>query len=543
MQASLGEQSSGMTPAAMESASQPENEEAFFEEPGELLRAFSPDRAYREISVLSPLNDALFPIDMAAPIFEWVEKSKDVSRWLVAVNSGTTRGSRYIRCREPRWVPGRDLWESMKRNSLETPVLITILGYREDPETEFISKGLVRIRTSKDAVEAPIMFRRVPPSFSYAERHPELLEWCLADVSSYEAPRIVMSRQPYCTSCHSFSRKGEVLGMDMDYKGDKGAYFLTKPSGDILLDARNFISWNDLPREDGLPGTGLFSRISPDGNFVASTANDLSFLVKISDPYCSQLFFPIQGHLALYSRADARMHLMNTGTERRDIVETDPSWSPDSREIVFSRTVISRDLYRELGGETVFEAEGSGIEELNREYPVQFDVYRVRFNAGAGGVPLPLEGASDNGMSNYFARYSPDGRWIVFTQSRTGLILQPDSRLVIVPAKGGRARVMNSNRSRVNSWHSWSPNSRWLAFVSKENMPYTELYMTHIDAYGNDSVPVLLSRFNKPGYAINVPEFAPILPGDLHTMNLKSSTGVETAGKVPLSPDVAASGR
>jgi hypothetical protein len=33
-----------------------------------------------------------------------------------------------------------------------------------------------------------------------------------------------------------------------------------------------------------------------------------------------------------------------------------------------------------------------------------FDLYRVPFNGGRGGQPEPLEGASHNGMSNYFAK-------------------------------------------------------------------------------------------------------------------------------------------
>jgi hypothetical protein len=47
---------------------------------------------------------------------------------------------------------------------------------------------------------------------------------------------------------------------------------------------------------------------------------------------------------------------------------------------------------------------------MERRYPIPFDLYRIDFNHGRGGVPEPLEGASNNGMSNYFARYSPDGR-------------------------------------------------------------------------------------------------------------------------------------
>jgi Tol biopolymer transport system component len=124
-------------------------------------------------------------------------------------------------------------------------------------------------------------------------------------------------------------------------------------------------------------------------------------------------------------------------------------------------------------------------------------------------------------MSNYFARYSPDGKWIVFTQSKTGIMLQPDSQLFIVPSEGGRARKMNCNRKLFNSWHSWSPNGKWLLFSSKVNSPFTEIFMTHIDENGNDSPPVLLSRFSDSAYAANVPEFVNIKPDAINEIRVQ----------------------
>jgi Flp pilus assembly protein TadD len=116
-------------------------------------------------------------------------------------------------------------------------------------------------------------------------------------------------------------------------------------------------------------------------------------------------------------------------------------------------------------------------------------------------------------MSNYFPKYSPDGKWIVFCKSKSYMLLQPDSELYIVPAAGGVARRLRHNTPRMNSWHSWSSNSRWLVFSSKMNGPYTQLFLTHIDENGNDSPPVLLERFTSPDRAANIPEFVK-LPGD-----------------------------
>ena len=138
---------------------------------------------------------------------------------------------------------------------------------------------------------------------------------------------------------------------------------------------------------------------------------------------------------------------------------------------------------------------------------IKYDLCRVPFNNGKGGVPEPIKGASNNGMSNYFAKYSPDGKWIAFCKAHNYIFLQPDARLYIIPAEGGEARELSCNMSILNSWHSWSPNSRWLVFSSKVNGPYTQLFLTHIDEQGNASPAVVLENFTGNDRAANIPEF------------------------------------
>jgi Flp pilus assembly protein TadD len=92
------------------------------------------------------------------------------------------------------------------------------------------------------------------------------------------------------------------------------------------------------------------------------------------------------------------------------------------------------------------------------------------------------------------------------------MLLQPDSELYIIPAEGGEARRMRCNTGRMNSWHSWSPNGRWLVFSSKSNGPYTQLFLTHIDSDGNDTPAVELAHLTSPVRAANIPEFVNATP-------------------------------
>jgi tetratricopeptide (TPR) repeat protein len=182
-------------------------------------------------------------------------------------------------------------------------------------------------------------------------------------------------------------------------------------------------------------------------------------------------------------------------------------WRPDGESLVFARAP-ARDP----------DPPGVPLAQFANdpgELQIKYDLYRIPFHDGLGGTAEPIAGASGNGMSNTFPKVSPDGRWIVFVECRNGELMRPDSQLYIVPAAGGRARRMRCNTSRMNSWHSFSPNGRWLVFSSKSRSPYTQMYLTHIDAEGNDSPAILIDNTTAANRAVNIPEFVNVAPDGL----------------------------
>jgi Flp pilus assembly protein TadD len=99
------------------------------------------------------------------------------------------------------------------------------------------------------------------------------------------------------------------------------------------------------------------------------------------------------------------------------------------------------------------------------------------------------------------------------------MVMRPDGKLHIVPFEGGEARLMKCNTPQMNSWHTFSPNGRWMAFSSKSRSPYTQLYLTHVDANGNDTPPVLVDNATAANRAVNLPEFANIPKGGLEKID------------------------
>ncbi|UCD89661.1 MAG: PD40 domain-containing protein [Desulfobacterales bacterium] len=485
-----------------------------------ILAKYDRDSSYPGLSITYPYHESVFPPEIAAPTFVWEDTNPLSKSWLAVVRFSSKKKPAVAIVGQKRWTPAKDVWEIIKSNSVHAPAEVAILGIAQQAEYQITSADRISFTTSKHNVESAIFYRQVPLPFILSKKSFERTRWRLGHISSYNKPAVVMENIPVCASCHMFSKDGRFMSMEMNYKNDSGAHFIAPIETHIRLNKDHFFTWSDVPRKGALPPTrGLFGKMSPSGRYVISTVNEISYAAITNDLIFSQLFFPTFGILAIYDVANKKFFML-PGADDYRFVHANPNWSPDEKNIVFARAKTKNEIHEDILNIKT-HIEDTDIYELNKTYNIQFDLYRIPFNQGKGGRPEPLYGASKNGMSNYFARYSPDGKWIVFTQSKTGIMLQPDSQLFIIPASGGIARKMRCNRSLFNSWHSWSWNSRWLLFSSKANTPYTEIFITRVDENGNDSPPVLLSRFSESGYAANVPEFVPIQPDALKMIEIK----------------------
>ena len=459
-----------------------------------------------QLEVRYPLDQTLFPPEIVAPTFVWNDQTESVAEWRVLLRFEGEDSVLRFSTTEASWRPSEADWAEIKRKSTERDAEVAIVGV--GPRDAVASAATVRIRTSTDPVGDSIFYREVPLPFLDVVRDPSRIRWRFGTIDSEESPPIVLENLPVCGNCHSFSRDGSVLGLDVDYGNDKGAYAVLPVSKEMVLDDQKIITWSDYKRNEGDATYGLLSQVSPNGRYVISTVKDRAVFVATPDIQFSQLFFPIKGILVVYDRETGEFKPL-PGADDPAYVQSNPTWSPDGKYVVFART---KAYHKASAADPrgVLLNERDVPEFVERTEPFKFNLYRVPFNDGRGGTPEPIEGASHNGMSNYFAKFSPDGKWIVFCKAKDFMLLMPDSELYIVPAEGGEARRLRANTPLMNSWHSFSSNGRWLVFSSKAYTPYTQLFLTHIDEQGNSTPPVVLERFTAKDRAANIPEFVPI---------------------------------
>jgi len=501
------------------------------------------------IAIDYPAEGSIFPPDITAPTFLWRDPNQNSAVWRIDVEFGDGSAAIHVnsqgermrigeidpRCVSPTnqppelspqqaaartWTPDAGTWAAIKRRSSGRAATVTIAGFPDKRLDHAVSRGRVTIQTSKDPVGAPIFYRDVPLMPSevakgvikpLAPKAVPLIAWRLRNVAEPRS-RVLMEGLHTCANCHSFSRDGKTLGIDVDGpQNDKGLYALVSIQPQMAIRNEDVIAWSSFRGKLGSQvREGFMSQVSPDGQYVVTTikpagteAQQFYYVANFTDYRFLQVFYPTRGILVWYNRATAQVQPL-PGADDPRYVQSNAVWSPDGKYLVFVRA-LAKDAY----------PEGAKLAEYSNdpnETPIQYDLYRIPFNGGKGGRPEPIAGASRNGMSNSFPKISPDGRWIVFVQARNGQLMRPDGQLYIVPVEGGQVRRMRCNTPLMNSWHSFSPNGRWMVFSSKSRSPYTQMFLTHVDENGQDSPAILIENSTAANRAVNIPEFVNIPP-------------------------------
>jgi tetratricopeptide (TPR) repeat protein len=519
------------------------------------------------ITVDYPPRAAIIPPELPPVAFRWRDTASNATLWRVEIAFSDGSSSVVMKTQGDRlrvgeidpicisemnelpvltpeetaghvWRPDVETWAAVKRHSRERDATIIVTGFADSAGQRAVSVGRSTFRTSADPVGAPIFYRDVPLIPSQANGQLGILpkdalkfvKWRLRDIAETRS-RVEMENLPTCANCHSFSADGKTIGIDVDGPmNDKSLYSAVPLRKDTVINTRDVFKWN-TNRED-MGGrklrAGFMSQVSPDGRYILTTLDErdpqnLSRAYGLEEKYYfavyrdyrfGQVFFPTRGVLAWRDVKTGHTEPL-PGADDPRYVQTDGVWSRDGKWIVFAKAEAKTAFPR--GAPAALFANDPN------ETQIQYSLYRIPFNEGRGGKAEPIVGASFNGMSNSFPKITPDTRWIVYVRCKNGQLMRPDSRLYIVPFKGGEARLMKCNTRLMNSWHSFSPNGRWMVFASKARSPYTQLYLTHLDPDGNDSPPILIEDTTAANRAANIPEFVNIQADDFAKLEIPAS--------------------
>lgn len=344
-----------------------------------------------------PAPGSVFPAEFPPPTFLYRDPTPGVTRWIVTISFAT--GSPSLRITAPgepwrpgeidaraaaptnqlpslpqnrkgtrTWKPDAAAWSLMKTRSRHRPFTVAIAGYREANSAEPVSRGTVSIQFSQDPVGAPIFYRDVSLMPSETEKgiiKPlasdalPLIAWRIRDVAKTRS-RVVMAGLHTCANCHSVSRDGKTLGLDIDGpQNEKGLYALVSVRPQTVIRNEDMITWSTFRGKlGGKLRVGFMSQVSPDGRYVITMINDpgpeqseyerrkSNSFPKVS-PDGRWIVF-VQARNGLLMRPDSQLYIVPLagGMARRmrcnpPLMNSWHSFSPNGRWMVFSSKSLS----------------------------------------------------------------------------------------------------------------------------------------------------------------------------------------------------------
>ncbi len=181
---------------------------------------------------------------------------------------------------------------------------------------------------------------------------------------------------------------------------------------------------------------------------------------------------------------------------RKDRLETYPTWSPDGRFLYFCSAPLT----------------WSDRSAIPKDYnEIRYDLVRIAYDVDqdAWGPLETVLSAQDTGKSILLPRVSPDGRWLLFSMCDYGCfpVYRQSSDLYLMDLEAAEQtgryeyRRLAINSEASESWHSWSSNSRWIAFSSKRGSGvFTRTYISYVDPSGKAHKPFVLPQKDPTHY-------------------------------------------
>ncbi|MDI9433659.1 MAG: hypothetical protein QM570_18245 [Planctomycetota bacterium] len=295
-----------------------------------------------------------------------------------------------------------------------------------------------------------------------------------------------------CVNCHTFCNNRPDTMLLSTRSSEYGSAVLLIQDGDVRKVGTKF----------------TYTTWHPSGKVAAYSVNAVSQFFHSSGHEVRDVV-DLDSHLAYYV-VDAGVSKTAPDIARKDRLETYPAWSPDGRYLYFCSAPLT----------------WSQRNVIPKDYDqIKYDLMRISYDVERDEWG-PLEtvlAAEDTGRSILLPRISPDGRWLAFCMCDYGCfpVYRADSDLYVIDLEAavqtGRYEyrpLAAANSEQSESWHSWSSNSRWLAFSSKrDSAPFTRTYLAYVDADGNAHKPVLLPQKDPTFYdsylrTYSVPELA-----------------------------------
>ena len=373
-------------------------------------------------------------------------------------------------------------WKKMMKDASGNTLRVTI---QIKEQGKWLSYTTFPIFVAAEPVDSYLAYRLIEPGYEIWNEM-GIYQRCLEDFR--ESVIINNKRTDYsCINCHSFCLQNPEKML---------FHIRAKFPGTMLVDGNKIEKLNT--KTEQTISALVYPSWHPSGKFVAFSVNDTKQSFHTNDPNRIEVF-DFASDVVVY---DVNRHeiISSQLLSAADVFETFPTFSPDGKTLFFcsADTCMMPDEYNKVKYSLCAISFDADI----RRFGTRVDTL---YNAKARG-----------GKSVSFPRVSPDGRFLMFTLSGYGnfSIWHQDADLYMIDLQTKKTIPLDALNSKdVESYHSWSSNSRWVVFSSRRiDGLYTRPYFAYINSAGEPAKPFLLPQKDVDFYhrfmkSYNIPEF------------------------------------
>lgn len=387
----------------------------------------------------------------------------------------TTNGSNTIE------IPQKEWQETLKQ--AKGKYLKVVVSVWNKQHQEGIKFRDFKITVSNDSITPWIAYRLIPPGYvlwktmGIYQRHLE----------NFEEDCIVSNNENHggCVNCHSFQNFSPKKFL-FHARGKNGCSVLVENGKPERLELEKIDPYFK----------GTYPYWHPKGRFIV-LANCDTHQAFYGESNNKVEVYDLESDLMIYDSQEHKVITDPRFTEKQ-YWETFPAFSPDGKDLYFCQ---------------------AHARNIPKEYAqLKYAILRADFNEanGALGKVDTIYNPHTDGGSASFPRVSPDGRFLLFTESESGTFpiwhKQADLKMIDLKTKK-YVDTTPLNSKDVDSYHSWDQNGKWVIFSSRRlDGRYTRLFMAHFDPKKGFSKPFLLPQENPEHnnermYSYNIPEF------------------------------------
>jgi Tol biopolymer transport system component len=206
----------------------------------------------------------------------------------------------------------------------------------------------------------------------------------------------------------------------------------------------------------------------------------------------------MESRVVVYDREKNKL-LTCQALDDKQTFTTEPSFSPDGNFLYFTTS--------------------KAFDMSKHTKEARYDICRIAFNKedGTFGIVDTLVKTTLDSMTAAFPRPSYDGKFLLYTRFNYGqfAIWHREADLWMLDLeKNITFPLQKANSGDVDSYHSWSQNSRWIVFASRRDDGFfSRIYIAYINEDGTAEKAFLLPQKSpennrKLMYSYNVPELS-----------------------------------